>query len=226
MSTIVTALVGPNSYNLTDGAISWRILDENLAMAPIRRLKERGPLQHGATDLGFRLDPRPFVLTLKTQGTSQADLRNRRKTLINIFKPLASIPIKLRYDLDNGDVRQIDCYVAGGGLQMNERDREGFLQTAIVNLEAADPTFYDPTLQTVSFGLSAAAFTVPMVIPLNVGSNNINQSRAVTYAGTWPVNPVIQVVGPITNPIILNQTTGEKISFFGIFPRIGDHLYD
>ena len=223
MSTVVTALVGPNSYNLSDGTISWRILDDGLAMPGFHRLEERGPLQNGTTDVGFRLDPRVLHLTLKTQGTSIGDLYNRRKALINIFKPLANLPISLRYTLDNGDVRQIDCNLSD--FKMDEKDREGFMQTAQVTLRANEPTWYDPTPRAVTF--TSAYYGVNPYFPLSISSgsfgaisftpsvNVFNSIIPVTYGGNVPVNPVITLTGPITNPTIYNYLTGEKLSFEG-----------
>jgi hypothetical protein len=81
-------------------------------MPPIRRLSEQGPVQHGDTDLGFRLDARLFALTLRTaQNQTIAQLYDNRKQIINIFKPLSGLPVQLRYILPNGDIRQIDCNI-------------------------------------------------------------------------------------------------------------------
>jgi hypothetical protein len=223
-ATQIRAKVNGNIYNLTDGTISYRLLDEGLAMAPVRRLSERGPLQHGTTDLGFRLDPRKFMLTLTTpQAADIATLYNNRKILINIFKALTIYPVQLEYTLPNGDVRQIDCFV-DGDLRMDEADRQGYMQKAAISLTAPDPTFYDPTQQTLSFILPAGTnpTTVPLAVPMYVGSTNINQTTAFPYAGTWQTNPVITITGPISSPIITNQTTGEKLDFTGTVLLNGD----
>lgn len=215
MSTTLLAIVGSNSYNLTDGSISWRILDDGLAMAPTRRLEERGPLQHGVTDLGFRLDPRIIHLTLKTQGTTLADLYNRRKALINIFKPLTNTPVQLRYGLDNGDIRQIDCYTVGQ-MEMSEKDRQGFLQTLVLTLKAPDPLFYDPNqvVYTWNYRTTGSPFNVPLAVPVTVGAGPaINDNFSFTYQGNFASYPVITLRGPLANPYIVNQTTGDRLIF-------------
>ncbi len=217
MSTVLTAIVGPNSYNLTDGTYSWRVMDDNLASPPVRRLEERGPLQHGVTDVGFRLDPRVFTLTLVLVGDTMSALNTLRKNLINIFKPLSSTPIKLNYALDNGDVRQIDCYLAGS-LNMGGQGLNGYYsQTVAVQLKAPDPTFYDPTGVSINYGITTSGGTgsIPMAIPQIVGSPTVNQTTAISYTGTWPVNPTIIIKGPLTNPVITNLTTNEKLDLTG-----------
>jgi hypothetical protein len=224
LATQIRAKVNTTIYNLTDGTIGYRLLDEGLAMAPIRRLSERGPLQHGTTDLGFRLDPRKFMLTLTTPPAAGLDvLYNNRKTLINIFKPLTTIPIQIEYTLANGDVRQLDCFV-DGDFRIDETDRQGFMQKVGISLMAPDPTFYDPTPQTLSFILPVGTnpTTVPLAVPMYVGSTNINQTTAFPYVGTWQTNPVITITGPISSPVITNQTTGEKLDFTGTLILNGD----
>jgi hypothetical protein len=218
MGTVVYALVGQNIYNLTDGSISWRIADDNLASPTINRLEENGPLQHGVTDLGFRLGARIFHLTLKTQGTTMATLINQRKQLIDIFKPVTATPIKLLYVFDNGDQRQIDCYATGdSAIKMDEQDREGYMQTAVITLKAPDPCFYDPIQQSVTFGNPVAGgLQIPMGVAVTIGQQLLNQITPINYMGTFISYPVITIQGPITSPIISNLTTGENISFYGL----------
>ncbi len=218
-STQIYAIIGSTSYCLSDGTISWRVSDADLAMPPVRRLSEQGPLQHGDTDLGFRLDPRTFVLTLKTaQNQTLASLYNNRKQIINIFKPLSSLPVALKYILPNGDTRQIDCNVAGK-FQIDEESREGYMQKAVIPLRAPDPTFYDPTRVTVYVFLSTGTFatTIPFAVPFNVGTGGgaFGQSQTITYAGTFQTNPIITITGPATNLIITNVSTNEKLDFTG-----------
>lgn len=216
MSTSVIVYTGSNSYNLTDGSLSWRIVDDGLAMAPIRRLEERGPLQHGVTDVGFRLDPRVFHLTLKTQGSTLAALYNNRAQLINIFKPMPSTPFSIRYVLDNGAIRQIDCNL-NSEMKMDEKDREGFLQVCVLTFRAPDPCFYDPGQQNITWGNTVGSqLAVPLSVPLQISSNlAINQTYPLNYQGTFPAYPVITLKGPIKDPVIWNFTTGEKLSFAG-----------
>ncbi len=220
---ILTAKVGPNTYNLSDGTIAWRILDDNLAMTPLHRIEEKGPLQDGVTDLTFRLDPRYFQLVLKTQGTSLANLYDRRAQIINIFKPLKKTPIILNYLLPNGAVRQIDTYMSGE-LKMDETAREGFLQTAVISLKAPDPTFYDPNQVSINYGITTGGVSgaVPLAIPMPVGSSVVNQTVSISYPGSWPGFPTILVYGPLTDPIINNLSTAEKLDLTGLVLIAGD----
>jgi hypothetical protein len=41
-------------------------------------------------------------------------------------------------------------------------------------------------------------------------------AQTIAYAGTFPEYPIITVEGPITDPVITNETTGEVLDFTGI----------
>ncbi len=216
MTTQIIAKIASNTYNLTDSSNTFFLAMDGLAIPRITRLEEQGPLQNGATDLGFRLEPRDFLLTLGMTNNSLSGLFNKRKLLDNIFKPLATTPIKLLFQLDNGDQRQLDCYLAGS-LKMDDSDKQGYFQKTAITLRAADPTFYDPALTSINYGITTGggAGSVPAAVPLIVGSASVNQTVNVGYFGTWPVNPIIVIQGPITDPIITNLTTNEKIDLTG-----------
>jgi len=55
--------------------------------------------------------------------------------------------------------------------------------------------------------LVGGGFVVPTVVPV-VGSGSSGGSAVVTNNGTVDTHPIITFVGPLTNPYVLNQTTG------------------
>jgi hypothetical protein len=93
-------------------------------------------------------------------------------------------------------------------------------------LRAADPTFYDPTGQAYAFNIGggSSGWTVATIVPSPIGSTNLAQSRTVTYSGTWRTYPTVKITGPITNPVVTNNTTGEKLDFTGTTITAG-HYY-
>lgn len=203
------------TYSLDDGTYCWFVGDAGWGMSPAHRLLERGPLQHGQTDRGFRLDPRTGTLVLFIQGTSRQDLYDKRDTLLRIFQS-AGDAISLRWTLD--DVRQVDCFYSGD-MGMSSDNRPGFNQRLAVTLLAPDPTFYDPAGADLTFDLGGGgdALEVPTVVPLTVGSSDLDSINAVEYDGSWLTYPhLIRITGPITDPIVTNETTGEVLDFDGI----------
>ena len=215
MSTSLVAIIGSTEYSLSDGDPRFRLEEDGLGMAPTRRITERGPLQHGETDLGFRLDPRLIPLVFGVSAATESDLYDYRAALLAIFKPRTAA-IKLRYTLSNGDVRQIDTHYAGA-MTFPSRDRKGFYQRGGLTLRASDPLFYDPTLQSVSYGLGGGSGSgaVPTPVPTAVGASAIDQTQAIIYGGDFLEYPVLTVNGPIADCVITNETTGEVLDFTG-----------
>ena len=58
-----------------------------------------------------------------------------------------------------------------------------------------------------------------------VGTSTIDSTKAINYGGSWYAYPLIRVAGPITNPVITNETLGLKLDFTGI-TITGSDYYD
>jgi hypothetical protein len=224
MTTSITAIVNGVEYDLNDARRYLWMSDDGLGMAPLHRIVERGPQQHGETDLGFRLDPRTIKLVIGAFGTDDSDYWDIRRELLGIFTPTTN-PIGLRFGLPNGDTRQIDVHVSGE-FQIGSSDRKRIAHKIGMTLRASDPTFYDPTGQAYAFNIGggSSGWTVATIVPSPIGSTNLAQSRTVTYSGTWRTYPTVKITGPITNPVVTNNTTGEKLDFTGTTITAG-HYY-
>jgi len=125
---------------------------EGLGGASVRNIEESGPYQDGATHLDERLDARTITLKLNVIGSSAAVLDGHRDTLMKMFKPVSGVPITLKITRDDNSVRQIDTRRTGPlDIPLVAINRPGNLHRAVVQLRAADPTWYDPTLKTENF---------------------------------------------------------------------------
>lgn len=227
MTFDLVAIIDGVEQSLTDGNLCYLLGDDGLGMAPLHDLSERGPLQDGDTERGERLDARIFRLFLEIVGADYGDLFYRRHALITALKR-SPAPIKFRWDFQAGArpafSRQIDAkYV--GDMSMPSADRHPFSQTVVASFKAGDPTFYDPAAQTLTFTLGGGggSFVVPVPVPTAVGASTIDAYAAVNYAGSARTYPVIRVTGPITNPIIENETTGDVLDFTGIIIASGNY---
>lgn len=211
---MLSVVIGVNEYSLDDGSLCRLVGHAGWGMAPQHRLSQRGPMQHGESDRGYRLDPRYGSLILQLESTDLGAMYDLRESLLALFKP-GNSP-KLKWTLPNGKVRQFDChYYDDMGL-----DWEPGLwaaQRLAVTLKCPDPTCYDPVLASVPFGISGggSGWVIPWAIPWSIGQSTIDQTTAINYAGSFLSYPVIKIVGPITNPVITNTTTGEKLDFTG-----------
>lgn len=221
---MLDVIVNGTVYPLDDGVNSLLIGDDGWGMAQLGRITQHGPLQHGVTDQGYRLRPRSASLVLFIEGSSRQDLYNRRDQLLRIFAP-ADTSLKLRWTLS--DVRQIDCFFTGD-MSMPSSSRSGFNQQVAVNLFCPDPTFYDPAGDDVSFNLGGGgdALVIPMEVPMVVGASTLSSINEIEYPGSWQTYPhLIRITGPITDPVVTNTTTDEKLDFTGITISGGDY-YD
>lgn len=219
ITAIVSGVEYPLIYPLV--LVDW----DNLGMAPLHRLSERGPQQHGDSDLGYLLDPRFPTLAIGAAAQTPAGLWDLRSQLIGIFKPDNSIILKA--ELDNGDVRYLDCkYYDGMSMPSQDRTMQRHQKVGVI-LKAGDPTFYDPNGAAITFELGGGSgvFAVPLTVPVAVGASTIDQTTIIAYAGNAPTLPTIRITGPITNPTVENESLGFILDFTGITIASGDY-YD
>lgn len=204
------------AYSLDDGSIAKLIGDDGWGMTPLRRLSERGPLQHGETDRDFRLDARVGAIVLLIEGADEDALYTRREMMLNLFAP-AGEPLSLRWTYPSR-TRQIDVHLSGG-MEMGQGQRGVWNQKVAITLRAPDPTFYDPAGAAATFALGGGgdALEIPLEVPMVVGASTIDASAVVTNDGNWLSYPhLIRITGPIEDAVITNSTTGEKLDFTGV----------
>lgn len=231
MAYSLTYSVGGTTYTLNgyDGitGLTFNYLgDQSFGLAPMHRITQRGPLQQGDSDIDFRLDPRILQLPLYVDATSIAEHYAVRTKLLQIFTPSNSIGT-LTITSDDM-VRSIDCVMLGG-LTMDVDAKGGYGVRTVVQLRAADPTWYDPTPQVITLtpSIAGTAFAIPMAIPLTMGTASINSTTTITYGGTWLSYPIITAIGPITGLTITNNSTGDTISLGAVAIAAGTtYIFD
>lgn len=211
----MTANVAGLSYDLNSDEI--RLVDYDLALAANRRLSQRSPNQiFGDADLGFRVDPRYSLFVWSIKGASVPDYRDIRARLIEIFVPRVADPVQLVMDF--GDrIRALDVNLDG---ELLFADRVERIEQVSGTFKASDPRLYDPELITEIFDLAGSSgsnngWPIPWPIPWGIGTDTLNLVKQITYAGASRLGaiefPVIRIIGPIINPIVINETTEEII---------------
>ena len=221
---------------------SYILLDySGLGFSNVRRLSQRSPEQQGDTDIGYGIDPRIVNLSWGVMGSSgtrpMADLEMVRQELFSIFRPRSFDPVQMLFITPGGQRRQIDVYLVND-LDLSSKSYEGlYSQRIAAQFKASDPNFYDPLQRTISFDLSALAggwsieedgettslgwsieedgVASPNGWQIGVGTLGVTQ--VLTYGDGSPLPaieyPIIELAGPIANPIIENVTTGEILDF-------------
>lgn len=210
-----------NTLSITNGNPYGLLEEDGLMSTAIERIEERAPQQHGSTDLGYLLEPRPVSLVI---GIYSDDFWKARTNLISALAPYYSPALELI--LNDGSVRRLDCHLSGS-LNAGSRERHGNSQRVGLMLRAGDPSFYNPTAVAVTFALGGGSdqFTVPTPVPTGIGASTINQTTSFAYNGTWFSYPQIRIVGPGTDMIVTNEATDEKLDFTGTTIAGGDY-YD
>lgn len=219
-------IVGATAYPLSDRNPFDVVSISGVGLSPVRRLTQRGPQQHGETDLGFRLDSRHLNLVLSVRTRTLAETDAARDLLAYILGPRESRTIALRVTRDDGVVRQIDCRPVGVlDFPVSVDERIGASQKVGVQLVAVEPNWYDPIALQSSFALASfsAGMAVPVAIPLLFASaTGGTGSVQVEYGGTFDEFPLLTIAGPVADAYVENVTTGDIISFLGYTIAAGD----
>lgn len=192
------AIVNGTSYTLNDRNPFDVVSVQGIGIAPTRRLTQRGPLQHGETDIGYRLDPRQINLVLAFATTQLSYADGLRDTIAHIFGP--GHKVQLRCTRSDASVRQIDCYTVGlTDMPITDDDRVGAFQRTAIQLVAPNPLWYDPTAEQGSitppgdWWLAAGAIEAANVITHEV--NIVSDVNGNPWAGSgWVAHTQWSVV--------------------------------
>lgn len=224
--TKLEAIVGATTYDLSDDINYFHIDNDGFGLPPILRLEEQGPLQDGNTDLGFRLEPRIVTLVLAFRTATYNEYFQKRRVIGNIFKPRET-PIILQFtDPDENVYQLITHYIQGYSLNSAEKNTFGiYSQKFAVTLKANNPLWYSPNQQIYTYGVGAGSdgFVFPISFPVSFGGSNVDQTQTITYGGDYATSPIIEIHGPITDPVITNLTTGIVLDLTGTTIGAGDY---
>lgn len=169
----------------------------------------RAPYQDGATPLGGAFVPREIFLPLVIAADSAPEMAALRRGVTRLFAPNRGVGI-LRWVQDDGTSWVIRCEPRGG-VAFGQADRFSARRVrAEVTLVAKDPFWYDPTVSTVSVGLYEGGWSLPLSFPLTLGA--MTGVAAVQNDGDVATPCTVTLTGPITSPVIANETTGDQWS--------------
>lgn len=193
---------------------------EGFGLPEFHRLSSRGPLQHGDTDEGFRLDPRIIQLVIGVRGKDEEEFHQKRVLLDQIFKPMDS-PGILRWTLGTV-IREIQCYT----VQRMDGRAENCYQEIGVSLKANDPRWYDPQAKIHYFTVGGGGDLgeVPTPIPMLIGASTLDQTLGINYKGTTFTSPVIRIRGSARDIVITHLEKGWKLDFTGFSLGVNDEI--
>ena len=237
------ALTNSAGTSINLSAAPYRLMaHDGLGLVSPARAVQQGPYQHGGTLLSARLVPRTITLKIAVKSTTEALMRAGTEALERLCNRL-DIPLYLDVTRPDGSVRRLDVYHNSGFALPRTAGEHLSATIDVIQLVADNPIAYTPALTTTTLavGGSASAGWEMDTTPTSVdgwfldsgggavdgwymGASVIDVHLIITYTGTWPAYPLIRVVGPIADPIITNDTTGDKLDFTGFTLGAGEYI--
>lgn len=170
---------------------------DGLDDADIRDARDLNPAAHGETPFDSYYGGRTITLSGKIRAYSLPKLRDLEQALRSAFGDLQEHLLIVRGRTSGQDVglyckkyQKLNIPEAQSNLK-HERDFQ-------VTLRASDP-----------FLLSYLEHYAPVVMAASPST------VAVLNAGNFDSRPRYKIIGPITNPVILNNTNGKQMTFNG-----------
>ena len=204
MAQTWSVIRGDIETQVSGGALSYRVSATNIGGPPKRNLSISGPFQEGETFFGFRYDSRLITLVFFADAASLALADAMRDDIYELWRGIEGETVTLKVVRDDGSVRLIDGEVVNViDFPDAVGDRYGGSQRFAVQLECHNPFWRGQSLV--------------------VKNITVNGTTNITYDGQYPTEPIINIVGPITNPVLTQVVTGKKLDFTGTTIAAGDN---
>jgi hypothetical protein len=221
---------GGATFNLNTPTIRLLAYDGTGYMA-FNRLSQKAAGQKGTTDLGLSQGPRFISGIWQLWGNGLPHYYNTaRATMLDCFTPREFDPIQLVFDVPGVGLRAADVNLQGD-LDFAAADRTYTMQRVGAQLKADDPRFYDPTIITVDLNAVDAdtlGWLFPWPFPWTFSNDVANAATTISYAGgdrlAAPEYPILRVHGPIVDPLVIQETTGDAIGFTGLSLGLGEFV--
>ena len=158
----------------------------------------------------FYYGRRPVTLNGVILNPASAAERNARQNRLMQASNAMRGDATLRWTPDGGEEQYIKVR-----RQQPLRIEGNWQKTFQLAVVAADPRVYSwaENMQSVQAGaVGGGGFTFPMAFPLNFGATPAQGQVLANNEGNTETFPTYVIYGPITNPTIMNLTTGKNIS--------------
>ena len=192
----------------------WALTEiQGLGLPDINYRTTRSPFQHGATLLGFVLEPRVVQIILHLRGCTRGDMWQKRRDIINVLNPLLG-PFHLEMHMWDGTIYSLHEVVYDGRFQATINARgEPTVQSIGVRMIAQDPVWFGPAQQIIFVPTELRdELVLPATFPIVFGTLAIiDETATATVQGNWEAYPTIEIYGPMGSSLIENTTTGEKL---------------
>lgn len=202
-----------------------KVVDFNPGFAEVRRVQYQNPGWNGATDYTKLHGAKAVALVLKLDPSAGVPIMATLSTLRSWVA--AGRDVLLYYTPAGMDERVL--YLRGD--QLAAELPMASIVSGVVDVQlqwscpdgveyAADTTQTTVKLQTP---LTTGGRTYPLVYPRTYSAQVGTGVAIITNAGTAATAPVVRIFGPVTGPVLTNETTGLVFAMAGYV--IGDTEY-
>jgi Phage tail protein. len=168
----------------------------------------KAPFQDGRTFHAQTATERTITMTFRVNGTSFDDLNTKKRDIAGIFAPVNGQGT-LDIEFPDGRAYRLDALPYGAPIFDDRAGGRPDHTVCTVMLIAYSPFWFDPVEQSVSLALYGDGFVVPFVFPVSIGMSGATNVCNEGHVST-PIH--IEIPGAVTDPVIENVRTGEKIS--------------
>lgn len=207
MPTITLAGFSLSESDL-DGVEWWVSSLEGWDSADVRIETPPRPDSHGAFDTDAWYTERKVTVEGQIIAPTVATRRAAEQALSTLTARLQSVLLRV----DEAPYARQMTVKRAGRLQLTQIGATCHYSLPLV---AADPRRYDVNQQSATTGLPAdgIGFSFPFSFPFSFGSAGAGGTVSVTNAGDLETWPVLTITGPVLNPVVRNNTTGDEMRF-------------
>jgi hypothetical protein len=161
---------------------------------------------------------RNISMIIQTYGDGVNSAQVNFNTLQSVLLPQSSGTTPLYFKLPTATTDQyINVRVRGLSTTISPEYTYGQI-TSQLELFAPDPRYYNSNQQTATLAYSTPTGRIyNRTYNLTYGGGSATITTTITNNGWADTYPVITITGPITNPVIGNQTQGKFLDLVGTF---------
>jgi hypothetical protein len=217
------------AFRLSDRLAKHLMIEAGTGIPPIRYLTQRAPYLDGEQLFDYRLDARAVRQTYRWRGQHRLDRWQLYGFLLNAIRPNRQVspwqivqPLRLRKYLPDGS--RWDLHVMPDLAAFGQRQRPGWDEWSLeepIRFVAHDPVYFDPDETVAVLNNLDEQLTLSDPGQVFVGGMDFEPTERiwfggglqtlVVYDGNWFAQPVIELTGPIVNPILTNDAIQERI---------------
>lgn len=163
------------------------------------------------------LGGRTISIIFNTFGTNTVSAQQNFNTIQRALLPQTSGTTPLYFYLPPNETQFINARVRGLRTTVDPNYTYGYIVSQ-VDFFCPDPCYYNQNTQTASLDYTVpGGRTYNRVYNLTYGGGTAQITTTISNTGWATTYPVIEIYGPITNPVIGNQTQGASLYFTGTY---------